>query len=98
MRDNILTLLCFHSILSTPSWLSEAQENDKLFVDDFFEAATDNEESEVSERPERPKCSIFWWDPETQVLHFLLGPGGSFSLPWPVLLMGWGGGGAERGA
>ena len=30
-------------------WLAEARDHDELFVDDFYEAATDNEESDVSE-------------------------------------------------
>ena len=30
-------------------WLGEAQDHDELFVGDAYEAATDNEESEVSE-------------------------------------------------
>ena len=30
-------------------WLGDAQDHDELFVDDAYEAATDNEESEVSE-------------------------------------------------
>ena len=49
----------FHSILSTlmasnalemeSELLAEARDHDELFVDDFYEAATDNEESDVSE-------------------------------------------------
>ena len=30
-------------------WLGEARDHDELFVDDAYEAATDNEESEASE-------------------------------------------------
>ena len=45
--------------MSTHSWLSDAQDHDVLFVDNFYEAATDNEWSEVSEWPE--KCYIFLW-------------------------------------
>mmetsp|Transcript_33527 Transcript_33527/g.60102 ORF Transcript_33527/g.60102 Transcript_33527/m.60102 type:complete len:113 (-) Transcript_33527:70-408(-) len=41
-------------------WLGQARDHDELFVDDCYEAATDNEESEVS---------------EDQLLHFLVGSG-----------------------
>ena len=75
--------------------LAEARAHDELFGDDFYEAATDNEESDVPgfsshDGRDTDGDAGIGARLEAKGLHFLVGPGGSFPPPWPVLVMGGG--------